>query len=84
MEHEITADWQTLMGQAHSTAYTYLTEAKKDIDRVFGTGYAMKNPHLVAAYMATAAQDFQSSSIGVAAQKIRDALWDLGESRTRE
>ncbi|GAB7542546.1 hypothetical protein [Cupriavidus sp. CuC1] len=47
MSHYIEADFTTLMDQASSTAASYLYEAKQDIDKHLGDGYAAKNPALV-------------------------------------
>lgn len=49
-----------LMRQASMTAQFYMLKAKADIDEMFGNGYAAKHPELVAAYMQTAARDFQA------------------------
>ena len=38
------------------TAHDYLLAAVRDIDAIFGKGYAAKNPALVGAYMQTAAE----------------------------
>lgn len=74
MTEDITADWNTLVHQAPSTADLYLSYAIADIDKHLGKGYAAKHPELIAAYMKTAAIDFLSTSIGVAVQKLRYAL----------
>ena len=75
--HEISASWETLMRQAGMTAAQYLDAAVSKIDATFGKGYAAKNPVLVAGFMKAAALDFHASSIGVAAQRIRDSRDEL-------
>ena len=57
------ASWDELMQQASMTADAYLRVAKQRIDAAFGRGYAAKHPDLVAAFMATAARDFQTAAI---------------------
>lgn len=59
----IDASYDTLMRQASMTACDYMIHAVEDIDRIFGEGYAAKNPELVAAYINTAAIDFASNVI---------------------
>ncbi len=56
-----------LMRQAWKTAAEYMDHAKEEIDRTFGEGYAAKHPELVAAFMETAARDFQT---GMMAKRI--------------
>jgi len=50
-----------LMKQAMMTAHDYMYDARYEIDKMFGEGYAAKNPALVAAYMQTAALDYAAS-----------------------
>jgi hypothetical protein len=50
-----------MLRQATMTAREYLLHAKRDIDDVFGDGYAEKNPDLVSAYMQTAAADYSTA-----------------------
>ena len=72
----ITASFDTLLKQASITANTYLINAKEDIDKTFGDGYAEKNPTLVAAYMKTAASDMNTSTIG---KVFGSALLEIAE-----
>jgi hypothetical protein len=65
------------MGQAPATAGGYMREAVREIDTTFGKGYAAKNPALVASFMQTAARDFHTASIVVAAQRLRNAIMEL-------
>jgi hypothetical protein len=74
---KITGNWKSLMDQAPMTAGHYMGYAKDDIDTIFGDGYAVKHPELVAAYMQASAMDFHSAALSVAADKISDALITL-------
>lgn len=60
---------QTLLHQASLTAGEYLREGARLIDDRFGSGYAMKHPELVAAFLQTCAIDFAT---GILAQKLSD------------
>jgi hypothetical protein len=57
----ITANAETLMRQASMTATEYMIEAVKEIDNLFGDGFAKKNPRLVGDFMKVASKDFQTS-----------------------
>jgi hypothetical protein len=48
------------------------------IDAAFGTDYAFEHPELVAAFMRTAAHDFHTAMMKVAAQDIRNVLDAVG------
>lgn len=80
----ITADYTTLLNQAPKTAHDYLLEAKDSIDKIFGQGYAAKNPELVSAFIKTAGQDFNAAILAVAIQeasdKIESALHAIADS----
>jgi len=67
----ITANFHTLLGQASSTAHDYLIEGQDRIDKMFGQGYAKKNPILLAGFMQAAATDLTAS---ITAQQITDAI----------
>ncbi|HVC37832.1 MAG TPA: hypothetical protein VNF46_05465 [Gammaproteobacteria bacterium] len=49
-----------LMKQAGYTAEAYLIDAIHSIDKFLGDGYAAEHPELIAAYMNTAARDFDT------------------------
>ena len=68
-------DPATLFKQAPMTAHDYMLAAKRDIDELFGQGYAIKHPELVAAYIQTCALDYGMSLI---ASKIDDIASSLG------
>ena len=51
---------EALMRQAAATAAEYLDAAIREIDAALGMGYAAKHPELVAAFMQTAASDFDT------------------------
>lgn len=67
-----------VMRQASMTANDYMLDAKAMIDAAFGTDYAYEHPELVAAFMRTAAQDFHTAMMKVAAQDVRDVLEAVG------
>ena len=66
----IEASFDELFKQATMTAHDYMLHARSHIDGLFGTGYAQKNPGLVAAYMQIACADFIASST---AKVLQDA-----------
>ena len=70
MDH-ITANAETLMRQASMTADEYLREAISRIDARLGEGYAAKNPALIGAFMAAAAQDY-AAALGAAVRQDGD------------
>lgn len=74
----ISATVETLLKQALMTAHVYLCEAIKSIDQKMGDGYAKLHPELIAAYMAAAASDFntsvQAKSLAEASDQIADAI----------
>lgn len=84
MSSQITASFDTLLGQASDTAATYLRRALHEIDELYGNGYAAKNPQLVAAFMQTAASDMTASThnkvYGSALQEISDSLSAIADA----
>jgi hypothetical protein len=80
----ITASFDNLLTQASDTAATYLHRAAKEIDELFGAGYAAKNPLLVAAFMQTAAADMSASThakvYGAALQDISSSLSAIADA----
>lgn len=77
MSDFITASFGELLSQATDTAAQYMCHAKRNIDELFGEGYAAANPTLVAAFMQTAAADFGAASNG---KVIGSALLELASS----
>ena len=73
----ITANFHNLLNQASSTTHEYMIEGQDRIDKMFGEGYAKKNPELLAAFMQSAATDLHGS---VFAQQVTDAIDKLTES----
>lgn len=69
-------DAEYFMKQAAMTAHDYMLHAKEDIDKIFGEGFAAKNPSLVAAYMQTAALDF-ATMFGL--QNVSESLDGIAE-----
>lgn len=77
---EVTADATTLMRQAPMTAEYYLREAVDQIDRVFGSGFAKKNPELVSVFMQVCAQDLHTAMLKCGAQDIAAALEQIASA----
>ena len=84
MSHYIEGSFTDLMDDAKSTAGSYLRAAKREIDEVFGAGYAEKNPSLVAAFMQTAAADLSAATTGkvqgAALQEIAESLQSIARA----
>lgn len=70
---EITCGFSTLLRQAPMTAHDYMFHALKDIDELFGDGYAAKNPELVGVYMKVCAMDYDTATRNLQAQKDRES-----------
>lgn len=70
----IQTDYDNLVGQASNTAADYMAAAKKHIDRTFGDGYALKHPELVAAFMKSAGEDFNTAVLAIAVQEASDKI----------
>lgn len=51
--------YNELKTQAEINTLAFLVAAEKHIDKVYGVGYAKKNPALVAAFITTASQEFE-------------------------
>ena len=51
-----------------------LEVVRREIDRVFGDGYAAAHPELVAVVMQTAASDWAASRLAVAIERVAVAL----------
>lgn len=66
-----------LMKQSMMTAHDYMNRAWCDIDELFGEGFAVKHPELIAAYMQTAATDYATTA---GFKKIQDALESIATS----
>ena len=70
MTHEIKASWDTLMQQSKDTTWGYFSEAHKILE-----GSELKYTAAdVVALAKVMAMDFHTASMGVAAQKISEAL----------
>ena len=70
----IDSDATTLMRHAVVTAKTYLIGAKKEIDDVFGDGFAQANPSVVAAFLGACAADFGTAVSGAVAQDAAESI----------
>lgn len=78
-------DYNELVEIASRTAFDYMAAAKQNIDRAFGEGYAAAHPELVAAYMKSAGEDYNTAVMAVAVQeasdKIESALHAIADSK---
>jgi hypothetical protein len=57
----IEASPETLIRQASMTAAQYMYEGIREIDKVYGEGYAKKHPELLGVFMQVAASDFAAT-----------------------
>ncbi len=80
MSLTIDATAETLMRQAGYTAEEYMRAAVDSIDGMCGKGYAKKTPELIAAFMQTAACDYQAASDLVGSQKVAESIREISES----
>jgi len=78
MSDYITAGFDTLLNQSTMTAATYMIKAKREIDEIFGVGYAAANPIVISAFVAAASADMNSATtakvLGAALQRIAESL----------
>jgi hypothetical protein len=74
MTHEITASWNTLMGQSKDTAQDYFATAHKMME---GSGLEYTAADVVA-LTKVMAMDFHTASMGVATQKLCEAITSVG------
>jgi hypothetical protein len=75
-DNQITASFTQLLEQASMTAKTYMCAARVDIDKEFGDGYSYEHPELVAAYMQTAASDYNTAASQKVWQGIMERVCD--------
>jgi uncharacterized protein YukE len=76
----VSADSDTLLYQAMTTTARYLKSAIMEIDDELGKGYAKQHPELIAAYMRTAAVDFQAGVIAGALEDISESIEKAAEA----
>lgn len=80
----ITASFDTLLDQSAQAPAFYLRSAQYEIDKVFGEGYASKNPALVAAYIKAASADMSAATLGkilgASLQEISQSLNSIADS----
>ena len=70
------------MAQASMTAHQYFHAAIKSIDDRFGEGYAQNHPELIAAFLRTAASDY---NVSIAVQALQGGIESMREAlRARE
>jgi hypothetical protein len=74
MTHEIKASWDTLMQQSKDTTWGYFGEAHKILEGS-DLKYTAADVVALAKVMAT---DFHTASMGVATQKLCEALTTVG------
>jgi len=73
---EIRASWDTLLDQAKGTGEDYFRAARRVL---VDSGLPYTTPDVIA-LAAVMAQDFHSTAIGVAAQKIESAVNNLSQA----
>ncbi|NQY21457.1 MAG: hypothetical protein HRT40_09135 [Campylobacteraceae bacterium] len=78
---KITASMETLVEQAPWTTKMYFKEAIKDIDELFGEGYAKANPELVGQYIRSCSNDVMTGCITSALQEISESIDTLKSDR---
>ena len=74
MNQEVEASINTLFGQAAATANRYFNDAIRNIDGIFGEGYAKEHPSLIGDFMKVCERDFSAGVLHIKLQEIRDAL----------
>jgi hypothetical protein len=57
-----------------SSSISRLEVVTREIDRVFGDGYGAAHPEVVIAVMQSAASDWAAARLGVAIERVADAL----------
>jgi hypothetical protein len=78
--HDVTASAETLMRQGPMTVEVYFHAIIEMLDGCFGENYAKEHPDLVGSLVASAAQDFHTANIRIAAQDLRNALHTLADA----
>jgi hypothetical protein len=68
------------MRQASMTAHDYMLAAVRDIDEIFGKGYAQAHPELVGAFIQTCAIDYLASRLESQLEAIDDNIGVLSSS----
>jgi hypothetical protein len=68
------------MEQAADTAHGYFHRAIKTIDDEFGHGYAKQHPELIAAFIRTAAADYQATLSAQSVQSIETSVEELANA----
>jgi hypothetical protein len=71
---------EAVMRQAWMTAEEYFTTAIECIDKQFGDDYAKQHPELIGAFMQTAARDYHSTIMKVAAPDNDCAMYNASET----
>ena len=74
MTHDITASWGTLMQQSKDTAQDYFASAHRMLE---GSGLEITASDVVA-LANVMADDFHTASMGVASQKLCEAITTVG------
>lgn len=82
--HRISASLDALFQQAPMTAATYMKTAVREIDELFGEGFAKKHPELIGQFMMTSAIDLMTGTLGKIAQEelgnVSAALTDVASN----
>lgn len=88
MSDYVTASFIELHEQAPMSAAHYLYSAKRNIDEVFGEGYAAKNPALVAAFILACSNEMTEGAnakvMGAALQEIARSIDEVAAALRNE
>ena len=76
MKHDVEASWDTLFGQSKSSIGEYFIYAKNILEKE-EVEYKTSDVIALANIMA---HDLRTTSILVASQNIRDAIWELSQT----
>lgn len=76
----ISGTYDDLFEQAKDTAAFLLRRGHREIDNMFGEGYAKHHPELLAAYMLTASSEFRTATTQ---NLIQDEMFKLIEANSR-
>jgi hypothetical protein len=64
----------TLMRQAPMTVHDYLLDVVRTVDKVFGEGFAARNPVFVASLVDSCVRDFHTGIFSCALGRLADVL----------
>jgi len=77
-------DSQNRMNQAIMTAHDYMSQAKNNINKMFGDGYAKAHPELVAAFMQVCVMDYMATAFEDRIEMLCNSLDAIAEALTSQ